>query len=194
MPKLAIPTIGGELTLTEDWTFALYPESVNEGVWNILTGGKFNWATGWVLREIGVYEQVTLPKGTVMKVIRVYIRQDFQEFDSVTFRIWECPSNPDLIKERFWVKLEDANCLDAKWEARSVPVRVGGTQDLDGMMILPRFWGHLKNVIPADLLADMTSKNPSCSFGVKWTRKGLIVIANQGQGEVDVWKEGDEDV
>jgi hypothetical protein len=59
----------------------------------------------------GVRNDVTLPKDTILKVDRIYIRQGSEDFDSVTFRISDCP-NKDLIKKRFWVKLDDANKLE----------------------------------------------------------------------------------
>lgn len=53
--------------------------------------------------------QVTLPRGTELKVSRIYIRSTYREFDSITWVINNCPLDKKLNKARFWVKLKDAN-------------------------------------------------------------------------------------
>ena len=61
------------------------------------------------------YLKVTFPKGTPLKVDRIYIRNGVQAFDSITFRTTkDCPDKKFRSK-RFWVKLNDANkiCYDA---------------------------------------------------------------------------------
>jgi hypothetical protein len=52
--------------------------------------------------------RVTLPARTQLIVDRIYIKKGAPDFDSITFRIGECP-NKAFRKKRFWVKLRDAN-------------------------------------------------------------------------------------
>lgn len=62
---------------------------------------------------------VTLPKGTVLSVDRIYIRKGASDFSSLTFYVHECPL-PELTpakkgggfkkgRKRFWAKLDDVN-------------------------------------------------------------------------------------
>jgi len=129
---LYVPDIGDELTLAEDWTFVLHPERRNAKFWeraelptyssryNYTSGGTAGGeckiiqgpnATVWLEDKNGnqFSPNVTLPKGTVLKCARVYIRarKDLQAYSSLTFTIVKCPEKK--LKGRFWVKLADAN-------------------------------------------------------------------------------------
>ena len=55
------------------------------------------------------YIKVTFPKGTQLKVARIYIRQGGESFASVTFRTTKICPNKKFAGKRFWVKLRDAN-------------------------------------------------------------------------------------
>jgi hypothetical protein len=59
------------------------------------------------------YIEVTLPKGTQLKVDRIYIRQGAEAFNSVTFRTTKQSPNKKYASKRFWVKLQDANRIVA---------------------------------------------------------------------------------
>lgn len=50
---------------------------------------------------------VTIPKGTVLCIQRIYIRNGQQDYDSVTFSIAKVKGSK--ISGRFWVKLDNAN-------------------------------------------------------------------------------------
>lgn len=126
--KLYIPTLGSDLRLTENWTFWLHAEHRNSKLGVILgfrQESQSNWnyslwsgthpavaisehqlESGHVIR--GLQYKTSLPKDTVLRVDRIYIRKGSSDFDSVSFRIVECPIKK-LCKQRFWVKLEDAN-------------------------------------------------------------------------------------
>lgn len=55
------------------------------------------------------YLSVTLPKGTQLKVDRIYIRQGGESFASVTFRTTKIGPEVKFRSKRFWVKLREAN-------------------------------------------------------------------------------------
>jgi len=55
--------------------------------------------------------KVSLPKGTVLAVDRIYIRQQASDFDSVTFRLQSTPGGKKG-KPRFWAKLSDVNKIN----------------------------------------------------------------------------------
>jgi len=110
MPKLYIPNIGDKITLRKEWTLDLYRESRNETLLEF-----FNIEYKWDLREFP--ERVTLPKGLILSVDRVYIRNgghSMREFASVTFRV----VNPEVLrsgykkKPRFWAKLACVNEIE----------------------------------------------------------------------------------
>ena len=114
-----VPTIGDTIHLEQDWTFDLYYESRNDGLLlladftekeeyqyqymkkpktRILYRGQYSQKAG----------QFTLPRGTELKIDRIYIRGRAREYDSITFRVVSCPDKTRN-KKRFWVKLRDAN-------------------------------------------------------------------------------------
>lgn len=57
------------------------------------------------------YQTCTLPKGTQLKIDRIYIRKGQDEYSSITFYIEDCPDKTFKPKKkiRFWVKLSDVN-------------------------------------------------------------------------------------
>ena len=67
-----------------------------------------------------------LPSGTVLIVDRIYIRKGSEDYNSVTFRIEDCPDKRLAPKKakgfmkgqaRFWVKLADANRIQCRTAA-----------------------------------------------------------------------------
>ena len=108
--RLYIPQLGDKLELSKDWTFDLHPEPRNNSLFKQFSDRS--WLSDYTeFRKTGkeiTPMKVTLPKGTVLNVDRIYIRKGASNFDSITFKI-EDSENKDLIKCRFWVKLKDAN-------------------------------------------------------------------------------------
>lgn len=90
MPLLMIPEIGTPLKLTRDWTFPLHFESRNQSFgeafkivppYNPVGKGHFNWC------QPSLFETVTIPAGTVLKVCRIYIRSGKTDYNSLTFSL-----------------------------------------------------------------------------------------------------------
>ncbi len=54
---------------------------------------------------------VTLPKGLILTVDRIYIRKGKEDFDSITFNVPKKTSNVEGLNGRFWAKLSDVNRL-----------------------------------------------------------------------------------
>lgn len=107
--RMFIPTIGTEFKLSEDWVFDLYHEYRNEKLlehFKLLDSsggyGRFN------SREL---TEVTLPKDTIIKVDRIYVKKGNGAFDSVTVYAL-IPG--EKRKCRFWVKLNDFNQIEAE--------------------------------------------------------------------------------
>ena len=59
--------------------------------------------------EDNPFIRVTLPKGTQLKVDRIYVRAGAQSFASVTFRTTKICPDKRFTSKRFWVKLREAN-------------------------------------------------------------------------------------
>jgi hypothetical protein len=140
--RLLIPTIGTVLTLTKPWTFRLHEESRNTKFANqpLLDLDYKSWPGGqhlpdpnnpgktkWV-QNTAKAQDITLPKGTKLKVSRIYIRnggKDMKDYDSVTFY---CNSHIKgkkgklVIKGRFWAKLLDVNSMDIAFDAMTTPI------------------------------------------------------------------------
>lgn len=93
-PRVWIPRLGDKLILKSDWTFKLYAEQRNKSLMDFFD------------LPPGRSQEVTIPRGMILKVERIYIRRNQKTFDSVTFR-WE--------KCRFWAKLDDVNTIRASY-------------------------------------------------------------------------------
>lgn len=103
--KMYIPTIGSVIELSKDWTFGLFEEYRNCDLFEKLFGEKFDWSAKEKVKD------VTFPKGTQLKVKRIYVRQGKEEYDSVTFSIVKHTVIKKL-KGKFWCKLNDVNKLE----------------------------------------------------------------------------------
>lgn len=80
--RFNIPEIGTKIVLAENWTFPLHHEYRNETLFEIL---GVQYSHSWRNRPGPV--EVTLPKGTILTVDRVYIRKGAKDFSSLTFLI-----------------------------------------------------------------------------------------------------------
>lgn len=118
---LLIPPLGTHLELAAPWQFWLHAEKRNLTLFQALGEAPkpMGWYHDWGDRLLNPL-QVELPAGTVLTLDRIYIRQGGEDFDSVTFRMKPGPgplspmSPPGFRKNiRFWVKLEDANRIQA---------------------------------------------------------------------------------
>ncbi len=122
MPRIVIPALGSALVLTKKWTFPLYAERRNEKVWrHFFPNDKLTYPWGYKIgRKELPSEIVSFPKGTVLKVDRLYIRKGVKSYDSVSF----FATLPDGKKPgRFWAKLEDVNNIMGDWAQDTIPRR-----------------------------------------------------------------------
>lgn len=94
-----IPALGTQLKLTEPWTFNVHEEGRNLGLLKHI--GRADNRPFWP--KSNTIWNHTFDAGTVLRVERIYIRQNLSSFDSVTFRLIGVKG------VRFWVKLADAN-------------------------------------------------------------------------------------
>ena len=135
MARFLIPTIGTIIQLTEDWTFVLHEEGRNQKFANqpgldlpFGYGPKYNPTTRSY--DPPRTADVTLPKGTKLKVARIYIRNgggDMKNFDSVTFTAnfhlsGAKAKKAGALKGRFWAKLIDVNNMDVAYDPETMPL------------------------------------------------------------------------
>lgn len=131
-----VPEIKDQIVLTEDWSFTLHAEERNSDL-----AMHFGWKHSWenipnppagltgnfldVWKDIETLKisqtelQVTLPKGTILQIDRIYIRKGNKDFSSITFFAKNLGSvvrdNFMSTKKtnkkalRFWAKLEECN-------------------------------------------------------------------------------------
>ncbi len=120
--KLYIPSLGDHLTLSKNWQFTVYSERRNGGLGNVLGLHKEtenSWHGEWVGQGKGRYAWLdvvqsgscVLPKETVLSVDRIYIRKGGKDFNSISFRIIDCPDKK-FNKIRFSAKLDEVNQIE----------------------------------------------------------------------------------
>jgi hypothetical protein len=102
MKNMHIPVIGEEVTLAEDWTFALHNEYRNKTLF--LAIGEKAPAPFWCGTPGAETRNMTLEKGWTLTIDRIYIRRGAESFNSVTFK-----TSYNGKKVRFWAKLKDVN-------------------------------------------------------------------------------------
>ena len=91
MKKFFIPPLGYEFTLAKDWTFTIINDHRNESLITWMNVPEF--PVKGAYRPLGgsyrdgedITLECTLPKGTVLKIDRIYIRRGLSGYDSVTF-------------------------------------------------------------------------------------------------------------
>lgn len=105
MARLFIPQIGNELKLTANWDCKVFNEYRNQKIFEGLNVD----VSGTDRQNTNI--DITFPRGTVLKVARLYVRAPASSYDSITFTIVSCPIKA-LNKARFWVKLMDANKIE----------------------------------------------------------------------------------
>ena len=113
MPIFYIPALGEKIRLAEDWEFTLWDEYRNDSLLKAF-GLRDPKQSRWAYRKAEEKARVSLPKGTVLTVSRIYIRNGLKQYNSVTFTInKKTCSDPRISKApgsfRFWVKLDDIN-------------------------------------------------------------------------------------
>lgn len=131
--RLCIPPLESKWALTKDWRFELFQEDRNIDLLALIPGFKrynINMRAS-VMHEVDDSFDFTLPTGTILKVLRIYIRKGQEDFNSLTFSILDCPDKSiKTFKEwsgepgtaiqtrrkvkRFWAKLRDVNKLEVE--------------------------------------------------------------------------------
>lgn len=121
--KLYVPRVSDQIKLLKDWRFKNQQEYRNESFidayWKYEEAQPLDdydifsdLAVGRSKLKAGEKTDIVVPRGTVLSFDRVYIRKGASSgWDSVTFRIKECPIK-EFIKKRFWVKVDDANKIE----------------------------------------------------------------------------------
>jgi len=124
--KLFIPAIGDKICLTKAWTFHLHDEKRNAALWSYLFPddediGTYShayagdWVGGaWVRRYKYKPREITIPKGSVLTVDRLYVRKGAKDFDSISFFLTKDSPLKNKKVLRFWAKLNDVNKIECK--------------------------------------------------------------------------------
>lgn len=106
--QMYIPKLGDSIKLTAPWTFMLYNERRNE---SLIEAYLINPTTMYGTK----LQNITLPEGIILKIVRIYIKQGNQEYNSISFSI-ATKKTPLLFKTkgavRFWAKLDDVNKIE----------------------------------------------------------------------------------
>jgi hypothetical protein len=102
--RFCIPSLRTKIQLAKDWKFSLFFERRNSKMVEVM-GQEYSWSKSGAKAC-----EVVLPEGTVLSVDRIYVRNGKAEYDSVTFRVTDCPQKK-FNKARFWAKLYDVNTM-----------------------------------------------------------------------------------
>ena len=131
--KMYIPRLGDQIRLTKAWDFALYNESRNMSLLEVL-GDTRKQAYPWSHSPVemtGV--TATIPEGTILKIDRIYIRKGNEEFDSVSFT-WPGMRTRTRIEERTVTNYTGSNTIETSVIKEKIPARP------------VRFWAKLDDV------------------------------------------------
>lgn len=105
--KMFMPSLGANISLSEDWEIDLYNEHRNNTfvqTCKTVLGAKIK------EQDYLKVNKVVIPKNSVLTFDRIYLRKGVADYDSVTFTI----QHPEFkkLKGRFWVKLTDVNKIE----------------------------------------------------------------------------------
>lgn len=122
MRRLFIPTIGTEYTLAKDWTFVVRNDERNVTIIKWIARNSAHkeslpvdhtWYPLGMLnhRAAPTTINATLPKGTILRVDRIYIRKGAKDFDSLTFYApgIKTQHQTQMKSLRFFASLDDVN-------------------------------------------------------------------------------------
>ena len=116
--KMFVPEIGTRLRLAKDWSFRLFCEHRNMGLYEQLKDLSSN---------PDASKNVKLLKGTELSVSRIYIRQGAKDYSSLTFQLIAGEEETvngnkyKISKARFWVKLSDVNEMECEVSIVTLP-------------------------------------------------------------------------
>ncbi len=122
--KLYVPQPGEAAVLLRPWSFTLHPERRNTEFHHSVfpddpTWGEWEGCPSYTRKGSPV--QVTLPVYTELVFDRVYVRQGAEDYASLTLVIKRC-SLENVVGERFWVKLDDANMMEFERTTSGNPI------------------------------------------------------------------------
>lgn len=189
MSKVTIPTVGTLLTLRRPWTFGLYPEQCNSGVWKAVTGDVVpNWNDSCLRFQLDDYMPIVFSKGTVLAVDRIYIRP-LPNVDYILFRIVECPGNQKLVKKRLWAKLCDVNNIDADWNEETVPRRTDPIISKDELEIPAEHYHFVYYRMPQELWNRIKKDNDNSCFRIVLRKQKLHIFQKICNLETEIFAE-----
>ena len=106
--NLFVPSLGTRVKLTKDWKFTLYGEHRNETLIAALGNPVPVIFVSQYSHETPQSKVVTLPRGTVLRLDRIYVRRGKDDYDSLTWVVEELRGEK-VKRTRFWATLEDCN-------------------------------------------------------------------------------------
>lgn len=163
--KLFVPAVGDALRLEADWTFKLVQERRNSSLMDVF---GIEWrARSPEYRSSGYpRDDVTLPKGTVLAVDRVYVRSDksgwgdSSKFNSLTFLVRSCPDKRVKGRVRFWASLSDVNRIECSYH-------VGGLKQPEAASVDATADVAVGDMVSIDIVAHNKFRNRIRWYGAK---------------------------
>lgn len=116
--NLYVPDIGDIIKLTKDWSFYLQDEHRNKLDLDLFGTGKTQTKDNVsIYNDTDNYNEVIMPKTSVLKIDRIYIRKGASGFSSITFILLEIDGKK-FKHQRFWAKLKDCNNIQFELDTK----------------------------------------------------------------------------
>lgn len=122
--NLYVPDIGDCIKLSKDWIFYLQREHRNHLDLSVYgTGRKMQKDSFSFYKDYEDFNEVMIPKDSVLKVDRIYIRKGAAGFSSITFNLIEV-SGKKVKAQRFWAPLRECNKIEFEFDQANKNVNI----------------------------------------------------------------------
>jgi len=144
--KLYVPDIGDTLKLSKDWKFYLQSEYRQRlDLDQFGTGNTVSRDSIQFYKDQDDFNEVIIPKGSVLKVDRVYIRKGSSGFSSITFLLKEVDGKK-VKSQRFWAHLRECNKIEFEEAQKSVNIQWPHSYIIRDKSSLPNSIAGVKHV------------------------------------------------
>jgi hypothetical protein len=149
--NLYVPDIGDTLKLAKDWKFYLQQEHRQHlDLEQFGTGKSVSKDSIQFYRDQENFNEVIIPKGSVIKVDRVYIRKGASGFSSISFILIET-GGKKIKAQRFWAHLRECNKIEFEHGIKDVKIQWPYANIFKGKESLPRPVAGLDGVFRHDI-------------------------------------------
>jgi len=119
-----VPDIGDCIKLSKDWIFYMQKEYRNKlDLDQFGTGKKMEKDSIQFYKDHDSFNEVLIPKNSILKVDRIYIRKGAVGFSSITF-ILSNISGKKIKSQRFWAPLRECNKIEFEFDKELKNIKI----------------------------------------------------------------------